>query len=89
MHYGWSRVLLQELVRPAGKDIPLLLRNPEVHYRVQNTSPLAPILSKMHPAQTLTPNFFRIHFNINNPSRKLLTMAFHLHRMRQEDVHEW
>jgi hypothetical protein len=48
----------------ASQDIPCLLWKPKVHYRVENSQPLAPILSQMHAVHTFPPYFPKIHSNI-------------------------
>jgi hypothetical protein len=52
----------------ASQQIPLLLRNPKVRYRVYKNLPLVPSLIQMNPAHTFTPHFTKIHFNIIFPS---------------------
>jgi hypothetical protein len=48
----------------AGQEIPLLLCNPMVHYRVHNSPPLVPFLSHMHPVHTFPPYLTKIYSNI-------------------------
>jgi hypothetical protein len=52
----------------ASQEIPRLLWNPKVHYRVHNSPTLVPILSLMHPVHTFPPYFPNIHSNITIPS---------------------
>jgi len=56
-----------------------LLRNPNIHYCVQNSPPLDPILSQMHPVHTLPPYFPKIHSNIifsSTPISSELSLTF-------------
>jgi hypothetical protein len=48
----------------ASQEIPHLSKNPNVHYRVQNSPPLVLILSHMNPVHTFLPYFPNIHYNI-------------------------
>ena len=41
--------------------------NPEVHYRLYISSPLAPIFSKIYPISSITTHLPQIHFNIILP----------------------
>jgi hypothetical protein len=45
----------------ASQEIPRLLSNLRVHYRVPKSPPPAPILSHMNPLHTLPPYFHTIH----------------------------
>jgi hypothetical protein len=37
---------------------------PEIHYGIHNSPSHAPILSKISPVYALSPNLFKMHFNI-------------------------
>jgi hypothetical protein len=52
----------------ASQDIPHLLWNLKVHYRLHNSPPLVPNLSQMNPVHSFPPYFPRIHSNIIFPS---------------------
>jgi len=49
-------------------EIPRLLRNPHVHYRVHNSPPVDPILRQMNPVHNFPSSFPKIHYNIIFPS---------------------
>jgi hypothetical protein len=54
--------------RSTGQETPCLSCNPDVHYRDHKMPPLEPVMSQINLIHILTPQFYKIHFNIIVPS---------------------
>ena len=65
----WCRVLLEKLTWfAASQEIPLISRNPKVHYRTHKPPPPVPILGQPNSVHIPTSHLLENHPNIIHPS---------------------
>jgi len=62
----------------ASKEIPRILYNPKVYYRIHKCPTPVPTLSQFDPVHNSTSNFLNIHFNLLKPTGYVMHQQFNI-----------